>query len=639
MRVAERKAIGYKYKVPNDEVLKDWMSIATMLECNAARFGSRPAILGESGVRLSHQEMHAHVRATAQALNTLGIVRGDRLAIVLPPGPDLAVAFLAVAAGATAAPLNPAYFEKEFEFHLRDLSARALIVPQGSDSPARVAAAGLGVPVVELNPLEEGGGIFGLSGATPSVETALDFAGPDDVALVLHTSGTTSRPKKVPLSHANLCASARNIAATLQLQADDISLSVMPLFHIHGLACVLAALGAGGSCVCIRSFDANQFPGWLKTWEPTWFSAVPTMLQALLDFAGDFPFPASSLRFIRSSSAPLPPTMMAGLEKAFGVPVIESYGMTEAAHQMASNPLPPRARKSGSVGIPAGPKVAILDEAGARLESSHIGEVAIMGPNVTRGYENNPQANASAYCTGWFRTGDQGYFDKEGYLFITGRLKELINRGGEKIAPREIDEALLAHSSVRQTVAFAVPHPSLGEDIASAVVLQAGASCTEAELRAFMLDRLPAFKVPSRIVLVDDLPKGPTGKIQRVGMAKRLAHSLSFAYEPPVSDMEKRVAETIGEVLGRERVGREDNFFALGGDSLRATQVLIRLNQMLALELPVPLLFRLPTPALLGARLDELVASREMDLLAAALAALPLQEQARLLDEARSPAP
>jgi acyl-CoA synthetase (AMP-forming)/AMP-acid ligase II/acyl carrier protein len=421
----------------------------------------------------------------------------------------------------------------------------------------------------------------------------------------------------------------------MQLRADDISLSAMPLFHIHGLACLLAAIGAGGSCVCLRSFRADQFPRWLETWKPTWFSAVPTLLQALLDFARDLSIPSSSLRFIRSSSAPLPSPLMAGLEKVFGVPVIESYGMTEAAHQMASNPLPPRTRKAGSVGLPAGPQIAILDEAGAALANGYIGEVAVMGPNVTPGYEDNPQANASSYCAGWFRTGDQGYFDQEGYLFIVGRLKELINRGGEKIAPREIDEALLAHPAIQQAVAFAVPHASLGEDIAAAVVLQADALCSEAGLREFLLDRLPAFKVPSRIILVDHLPKGPTGKIQRIAMADRLAPSLSLAYEAPVSDMERHVAETIGEVLGRELVGRQDNFFALGGDSLRATQVHIRLNQSLAVELPVSLLFRLPTPALLAARLEELIAAREIDLLAAALAVLPLQEQATLLDDAR----
>lgn len=608
-----------------------------MLEWNAARFGSRPAILCEGGTPLSHGELRAQVTPIVQALNDLGVGRGDRVALALPQGPDLAVAFLAVAAGATAAPLNPAYLKKEFQSHLRDLPARALILPQGSDSPARAAADELGIAVLDLNPSAGGCGRFGLSGAAGSLEAAPGFAEPEDVALVLHTSGTTSRPKKVPLSHANLCASARNIAATLQLQPDDISLTAMPLFHIHGLvACVLAALGAGGSCVCIRAFEPDQFPRWLETWKPTWFSAVPTMHQALLDCARGISIPSGSLRFIRSSSAALPPPVMAGLEEVFGVPVIESYGMTEAAHQMASNPLPPGRRKPGSVGLPAGPLVAILDETGTPLERGRAGEVAIMGQNVTRGYDDNAEANASAFSAGWFRTGDQGYLDEEGYLFLTGQLKELINRGGEKIAPREIDEALLAHPAVRQTVAFAVPHPSLGEDVAAAVVLRAGASASEAELRAFLLDRLPAFKVPSRIVPVDDVPKGPTGKIQRIGMAGRLAQSLSIAYEHPVSEMEKRVAVTIGEVLGRERVGRHDNFFALGGDSLRGTQVIIRLRQELALELPAPFIFRLPTPALLGARLDELTASREVELLAAALAALPPQERARLLDEGQA---
>jgi acyl-CoA synthetase (AMP-forming)/AMP-acid ligase II/acyl carrier protein len=615
----------------------DWTSIAAMLEFNAARFGSRPAILGEAGVLLSHRELAALVAATVQALRAAGVGRSDRIAIALPPGPDSAVAFLAAAACASAAPLNPAYFESEFDIHLRQLPARVLILPRDSDCPARAAAQALGVAVVELNPLEDRRAICAESGATVSAPAALGDAAPDDVALVLPTSGTTSDPKRVPLSHANLCAAARNIAATTQLRADDISLSAMPLFHIHGLACVLAALSAGGSCVCLGAFNAEQFPRWLETWKPTWFSAVPTLLQALLDCAPKLAVASSTLRFIRSSSAPLPPPLMAGLEKVFGVPVIESYGMTEAAHQMASNPLPPRARKPGSVGVPAGPQVAILDQAGAALDNGLIGEVAVMGPNVTRGYEDNPDANASAYCAGWFRTGDQGYFDQQGYLFITGRLKELINRGGEKIAPREIDEALLAHPAVRQAVAFALPHPSLGEDIAAAVVLQAGASCSEAELRAFMLDRLPAFKVPSRIILVDEVPKGPAGKIQRVGMAERLAPLINLAYQAPASDTEQLTADTIGAVLGLARVGRVDNFFDLGGDSLRATQVLMRLEQTLAVELPVALLFRLPTPALMGARLDELLAEREIDLLAAALAVLPLHEQAMLLDEARLP--
>jgi oxalate---CoA ligase len=608
--------------------LPDWTSVATMLECNAERYASHAAILGEGGVSLSHRELYARIVWMVQALNHLGFGRDDRVAIVLPPGPDLALAFLAVAAGATSAPLNHSYLQKDFEFYLRDFSARALLVLRGDDSPARAAAEILRVPVVELTPLKEGGGIVGVSDSLPSGH---HFSGADDIALVLHTSGTTSRPKRVPLSHQNLCASARNIAATLQLQPNDISLSVMPLFHIHGLGCLLAAIAAGGTCVCAPSFRSDQVSTWLASFKPTWISAVPTMLQACLDLPPDS-LRAGALRFIRSSSAALPSTVLDGIERLFRVPVIEAYGMTEAAHQMASNRLPPHARKPGSVGLPAGPQVAILDEHGS--PSLGVGEVCIMGPNVTRGYEDNPQANAAAFCSGWFRTGDQGYFDQDGYLFITGRLKEQINRGGEKIAPREIDEALMAYPAVQQAVAFAVPHASLGEDIAAAVVLRANSSCTEAELRTFLLDRIPPFKVPTRIIFVDDVPKGPTGKIQRIGLADRLAPFLAFVYQPPVTQMEICIAKTIEEVLGRAGIGRQDNFFALGGDSLRATQVITRIQQTLAMELPVPLLFRLPTPALLGTHLDQLIDARATDMLAADLAALPPEEQARLLEEA-----
>jgi acyl-CoA synthetase (AMP-forming)/AMP-acid ligase II/acyl carrier protein len=606
-----------------------------MLEQNAAHFGARAALLSDGNEPLSHQQLRDQVAATVPALNRLGVGRSDRVAIVLPQGPDLAVTFLAVAAGATAAPLNPAYVEKEFLFYLEDLQARALILPQGSDSPARAAAGSLGVPVIELIPGENGAGRFHLSGVSRPFESPAGFAEADDVALVLHTSGTTSRPKMVPLTHTNLLASVRHIGATLQLQPTDRCLNVMPLFHIHGLvACVLASLGAGGSTVCTRSFGAEKFPGWLEHWKPSWYSAVPTMHQAILARAQALPVPPvrSSLRFIRSSSAALPPPVMAGLEAVFGVPVIESYGMTEAAHQMASNPLPPRARKPGSVGLAVGSEVAILAEAGGALASGRTGEVAIRGPNVSRGYANNPEANVTAFCGGWFRTGDQGYLDGEGYLFITGRLKELINRGGEKIAPREIDEVLLAYPGVRQAVAFAVPHPSLGEDIAAAVVLKDGAVGCEAVLREFALDRLPMFKVPSRIIFVNDVPKGPTGKIQRIGLADRLAAALVVAYEAPASDTERLVAATICEVLGREAVGRNDNFFSLGGDSLRATQVLTRLQHAWGFPISVPTIFRCPTPALLANKLD-LMREPEIDALAAELEKLPPEERARLLND------
>ena len=610
-------------------------SLPELLKQNATCLGAGAALLSEGSEPLSHQQLWDQTAVTVTALNNLGIGRNDRVAIVLPQGPELATAFLTVAAGATAAPLNPAYVEKEFAFYLEDLQARALILPQGGDSPARAAAESLGVRVIELIPEANGAGRFRLSGVAQPLGSPAGYEAAEDVALVLHTSGTTSRPKMVPLTHTNLLASVRHIGTTLQLEAGDRCLNVMPLFHIHGLAaCLLASLGAGGSTVCTLTLAAEKFPGWLEHWRPTWYSAVPTMHQAILAHAQSLPaLPVkSSLRLIRSSSAALPPPVMAGLEAAFGVPVIESYGMTEAAHQMASNPLPPHVRKPGSVGLAAGPEVAILDEAGGKLVSGRTGEVAIRGPNVTRGYAKNPEANATAFCGGWFRTGDQGYLDDEDYLFITGRLKELINRGGEKIAPREIDDVLLTHPGVRQAVAFAVPHPSLGEDVAAAVVLKPEARVCEAALREFALDQLPAFKVPSRIIFLNDVPKGATGKIQRIGLAERLAAALVVAYEAPASELERLVASTICEVLSRESVGRNDNFFSLGGDSLRATQVLIRLQRALGFEIPVPTIFRCPTPALLADKLERM-REPDIDALAAELENLPPEERARLLNE------
>jgi acyl-CoA synthetase (AMP-forming)/AMP-acid ligase II len=342
---------------------------------------------------------------------------------------------------------------------------------------------------------------------------------------MLHTSGTTSRPKLVPLSQINLTTSARNIAASLDLTAADRCLNVMPLFHIHGLiAAVLSSLGAGGAVVCTPGFDAFKFFDWLRDSKPSWYTAVPTMHQLILQRArgrGDV-IESNRLRFLRSSSAALPPSLMEQLEQAFDAPLVEAYGMTEASHQMACNPLPPGERKPGSVGRGTGVELAVMDERGALLPGGDSGEVVIRGASVTRGYESNPEANAGAFADGWFRTGDQGYLDSDGYLFLTGRLKEIINRGGEKVSPREVDEVLLQHPAVEQAVTFAVPHPRLGEEVAAAVVLLGGETAGERELREHAARHLAGFKVPRRIVFVDEIPKGPTGKLQRIGLAQQL---------------------------------------------------------------------------------------------------------------------
>jgi acyl-CoA synthetase (AMP-forming)/AMP-acid ligase II len=486
-----------------------------------------PAIGAPEQQTMCFAELRALVADTIARLNSLGIGRNDRVAIVCPNGPRAATSFLAIGAGATTAPLNPAYRADEYEFYLSDLKAKALVIEAGFDNPAVAVAQKLGIPIVDLVPTPGVAGGFTLEprGTMSAGTVAGGFAQSDDVALVLHTSGTTSRPKIVPLNQANICATARHIGVTLALTPADRGLNIMPLFHIHGLmAAVLSSLAAGASVHCTPGFNALKFFAWLDDAMPTWYTAVPTMHQAILLRAGrnQDSVARSKLRFIRSSSSSLPPTVLAELEATFHCPVVEAYGMTEAAHQMASNPLPPRARKPGSVGLAAGPEVSIMDETGNLMSAGAIGEVVIRGPNVTRGYENNATANAGAFTNGWFRTGDQGVIDSEGYLSLTGRLKELINRGGEKISPREVDEILLDHEAVEQALTFALPHDMLGEDVAAAVVLREGKVADERALRDFCALRLADFKVPRKIVFLTEIPKGATGKLQRIGLAEKL---------------------------------------------------------------------------------------------------------------------
>ena len=466
-------------------------------------------------------------QTVAATLAERGIGAGDRVAIVLPNGPEMATAFLTVAAASCAAPLNPAYKADEFEFYLSDLKPAAIVLAPGGPPAAAEIAARLAIPVLDLIQTEgAAAGLFHLQGdALTGAAKPARAAGPDDPALVLHTSGTTARPKIVPLTNANVVASAHHIARSLDLGPADTCLNVMPLFHIHGLiAAVTASLAAGAAVCCTPGFNAFKFAELLAQVQPSWYTAVPTMHQAILMRLRAHPDQAraAGLRFIRSSSASLPPQVMAELEDVFGSPVIEAYGMTEAAHQMAANPLPPRARKPGAVGVAAGPEIAIMDEGNTILPQGAVGEVVIRGPNVTHGYDNNPDANARAFTDGWFRTGDQGLLDEEGYLFLTGRLKEQINRGGEKIAPLEVDVVLLDHPAIAQVCTFAIPHDKLGEEVGAAVVLHPGMAATETEIREFAAIRLAAFKVPRRVLVLDDIPKGATGKIQRIGLAAKL---------------------------------------------------------------------------------------------------------------------
>jgi oxalate---CoA ligase len=484
------------------------------------------AIAAPGRTALDYRGLRALVAATTASLNAAGVGRNDRVAIVLPNGPEMATCFLACACAATSAPLNPAYRGDEFEFYLDDLQAKALIVERASASPAVEAAKKLGVQVFELAVADgAAAGQFSLSAAAATPCARGGPAQSEDVAMVLHTSGTTSRPKRVPLSVANLCASARQIAATLQFTPQDRGLNIMPLFHIHGLlAGLLAPLSAGSQVFCTPGFNALRFFKWMDEACPTWYTAVPTMHLAIASRGKHNAevLARHPLRFVRSSSSAMPPQLIAEIEAMFKAPLIESYGMTEAAHQMASNPLPPQQRKPGSVGRAAGPEIGIRGEDGAMLGAGDIGEVVIRGPSVTAGYESNPKANEEAFVDGWFRTGDQGVIDSEGYLSITGRLKEIINRGGEKVSPREIDEILLDHVSVAQVIVFGAPHKRLGEEVAAMVVLHEGHECSERELQQFVAQRVAGYKVPKKILFVEELPKGATGKLQRIGLAQRI---------------------------------------------------------------------------------------------------------------------
>jgi oxalate---CoA ligase len=483
------------------------------------------AIGAPARLDLTFGDLLALCDRTVAHLNSIGIGRGDRLAIVLDNGPEMVSAFLACASACTTAPLNPAYREDEFAFYLDDLKAKALLVTAGSTTPVIAAATRLGIPIIHLHSSQvEPAGMFRLSG-TVGAAAWHGLAQAEDEALVLHTSGTTSRPKIVPLSHTNLLTSAANIVHTLKLRPVDRCLNIMPLFHIHGLvAAVLASLTAGGSVFCTPGFNALKFFAWMEEAKPTWYTAVPTMHQTILarcernaGVIEKFP-----LRFIRSSSASLPAPVFAEMERVFSCPVIEAYSMTENAHQMTSNQLPPGKRKPGSVGIAAGPEVRVMAPDGRLLPVGEEGEVVTRGRNVTKGYENNVKANEEGFAHGWFHTGDQGVMDDEGFLRITGRLKEIINRGGEKIAPFEVDEVLMAHPAVHQALTFAMPHDKLGEDVAAAVVLKEGAEASERDIREFVSARLADFKVPRRVLFMAEIPKGATGKMQRIGLAAKL---------------------------------------------------------------------------------------------------------------------
>jgi acyl-CoA synthetase (AMP-forming)/AMP-acid ligase II/acyl carrier protein len=587
-----------------------FLLLGELFEHHARHRPNATAIAAPDRPALSYGGLHQQINYVGGALRAMGLARRDRVAVVLPNGPELAVAVLGVAASATCLPMNPASAAEELDKYFTDLRPLALITQV--DSTARRVALSHGIRVIEL--LTTGdmqAGLFTLandrgtltsdSGSAPSRETV----GPGDVALLMTTSGTTSRPKIVPSTHVNICTAACSWCATLALTETDRCLNVMPLFHGHGLiGTVLASLAAGASVICTPGCDTNKFFGWLTEFRPTWYSAVPTMHQAILAEArrqrqrpGDH-----RLRLVRSGSARMPAHLFAELEQTFATSVIEFCGITEtAASPVACNPLPPRPRKVGSIGIPVELDVAIIDEGGDWLPSGQTGEVIVRGASLMSGYDADPAATTAAFAGNWFKTGDLGFFDEDGYLFLAGRIKEVINRGGEKIAPTQVDEVLLEHPAVAEAATFAVPHPTLGEDVAAAVVLRARAKATAQQIRQYAKTRLVAFKVPRQVLFVEQIPKGPTGKVKRVELAAKLGVASGAESAPPFvaprNSLEEALAGIWAEVLHLEKVGIHDDFFALGGDSLMAAHLLTSIFEKCHLEVELSRFFDRPTVA------------------------------------------
>jgi len=598
--------------IGNGELMNEIRSdtIYQMLRGGAEAAPDAIAIISPGYEPITYGQLGHQVDCIIKSLTEIGIARSDRIAIAMPNSAEMIAAFLGISCIGISAPLNPMCTAREIYSFLGDLPATALVAQSGLNTQAPSAARKRGIPVIEVAPAANPICRFKMKG--PALSSVARHLSPraDDVALILHTSGTTSKPKKVLLTHGNLCASAFSIRDSLLLTSSDRCLNVMPLFHIHGLVGgLLSSLAATASFVAAPEFNADHFFDWLNGLEPTWYTAVPAIHQAILRRARDraVTISKSRLRFIRSSSAPLAGKLLDDLENVFKAPVIEAYGMTEASHQITSNPLPPCERKKGSVGVAPITHVAIVDEEGNVLTSGTTGEIVIRGANVTAGYEP-AEMNQGAFTNGWFRTEDLGYLDPDGYLFLTGRLKEIINRGGEKISAREIDDALLEHPDILQAAAFAIPHPTLGETAAAVVVLGDHAQVTEAKIREHLAERLADFKIPTRLLIVDDIPTTSTGKVRRADVAAIFAESLKSEFVAPKNDLEVFVAAIYADVLGSRQIGSTDNFFALGGDSLRATQVISRVRALLSVNLSIATVFRKPTVAELA---EEIVASAE----------------------------
>ena len=577
----------------------------------AARTPDAPALLYESGAALSYNALVAAIDGVGAALNECGFGRGDRIAVIHPGGADLATAILGIWSYATAVPLSSQLKLGELAVYLRDLRIDAVAIADGMDTPARAAAARLGLPVLgltqapgaEAEPLR-------LTGPRTQRPMTRGLAEGDDIALVLMTSGTTSESKIVPVSQTLVVVRAEDGARLLAHARADRGASMMQQHHMGGVGANTYAMYAGGSVAHFPGQDLRHIFQCLETLAPTYISGPYTVFHAMLtqqERLGDtIRRIRPRLRMLRTGAGHLDASVAKRLETLFEVPVIQGYGSSETAF-MACDPFPPKPRKAGSVGLLGSSRLAIVDDQGRPLPAGSAGEVLVSGPKVFAGYENNAAANAAAFKDGWFRVGDLGYFDEDGYLFLTGRIKEIINRGGDKVTPGEVDAAIQEHPAVATAVTFPVPHPTLGDDIAAAVVLKPGATLDAKALADFLRARLGDAKIPRQILFVDAIPKGNTGKIQRYKLATALgldgAAPLSNAGDRPATPLEATLARIWAETLQLPEAPLNEDFFALGGDSLQAVELFLRIEEELGRTLPRSVLFEANTVAEMAKRI------------------------------------
>ncbi len=575
-----------------------------------------PALVAEGLRPMSYAAL---VGATAEfraALNARGFGRGDRIAVIHPGGADMAAALIGLWGAATAVPMNPDLSKAELEAGFRTIRIGALLTDQTPGTPARQAAGRLGIPILEL--ISRGDGVAGSIALQGEGNGTAARPGPsqgEDIATILTTSGTTSHSKIVPIRHRNVLHNYEGYRRGLGLTPADRCLNLMPMFHSHGINPGLGlCLFSGGSTSFLRPFDLATFERVIVSLEPTWYTGAYTFHHQIQAHAERLKAAVarSRLRFARTGSGALDGKIADALERTLNIPVIQSYASTETG-SVAINPPPPGRRKPGSVGLPLDPATRVVDETGVPVPTGVNGEVVLRAEAVFDGYENDPAANAEAFRDGWYRTGDRGYFDTDGYLFLTGRIKELINRGGEKIAPFEVEAALQAYPGVSAAVVFPIPHPTLGQEVGAAIVPAPGAALEARAIAAWLRSSLADFKIPRRYAFVDAIPKSATGRVVR----RQLASELGLDAPPAAGTnrsgaprrfptaLEAQLQDIWSATLGLDTVGLGEHFYDLGGDSLKAVELFLQIEAALGCRLPSAILFEAATVEAMARRIAE----------------------------------